>query len=241
MNLTALQQDVLSRLHEAGNSTLADLPTGTGGSSTITTATQLTTYLNDGAADLCRRAFRLEETGTYANLPSGTQYVRWDQFSTTGGHTLRGARTVQYNGVLLGYYDLAHLENRYPTYQTDASATPLYWYLNGERGLGIYPTPSASNLTLKVVGVAGQPVLLASGSDVPSWLPSDRHHLLSLYACKMVAKQNLEDPSVAGRAPVWEDEYERGVAAMLQGLWESDPLSTMAHFPPLPPPSMPGQ
>jgi len=235
MQLSDIRNRSLSLLHEPSDSTLADLPTGVGGTSTIVTTAQLNGHINDGAADMCRRGFRLDETGT-ATIATGTQYVAFSSLTTTGGHTIRGARTVQYNGTQLTYYGLPFLENRYPTYQTDANATPLFWYLDGERGIGLYPTPSSNSGVVKIVGVVGQPVLLSADGDTPSWLPTDRHNMLSLYAAYMVAKSAIEDASIRPRSQAWEDEYEQGISQMLERLWESDPLTTAVFFPRLPQP-----
>jgi hypothetical protein len=237
MNLTDLQNDVLSLLNEAANSPVGTLPDGTGGIATVnsvsmTTFNQITTYLNDAQNDLCRRCWRLDEVGTCTPAPE-TQFVAFAALTTPNSHVIRSARTVLYSGVALKEYDEAHLDNRYPSKATDATGTPLYYYRQGDQGIGLYPRPSNSMLALTVNGLA-TPVPLTSGSNTPSWLAADKHKLLSRYAAKEIAKKNAEDVNLGPRGDLWESEYEQEVAALLAELWQNDPYTAQAHFPAMP-------
>ena len=232
--LTDLQNDVLSRVNEASSSTAGDLRSGNGASATIATLATITQNLNEGSADLARYAYPIQDTGTYTSLPIGTQYVSLSSASLTMGTTgnvLWAARSVTWNGTPLTHCSRSSIEQWYTALGTwpNDSGTPLYWYENGEDGIGIYPLPSTAK-TLKISGLV-IPKQLSSGSDVPTWFQPDQVKLIVFQAAGRLALKNLDDPSLAERAQVWLGEFEKGKNELLIRLWQTDPQLAAAHFP----------
>jgi hypothetical protein len=230
--LTDLQNDVLSRLNEASNSTAGDLRSGTGGSSTIGTAATITQYLNEASADIARYCYPIVDVATYTSLPATTLYVSFANSNLTlgtSGDRIWAARSVSWNGTPLGHASRSATEHWYgPTFPTD-TGTPLYWYEQGADGIGIYPTPSTAK-TLSISGLVFPP-LLTNGTDVPTWFQADQVKLIVFQAAGRLALKNADDPSLAERGPVWLAEYQKGKEALLARLWQEDPDLAAAHFP----------
>jgi len=222
------------------------VPTGSGGSPTITTNDAITYWLNQGAAVLARSCVPVFGTG-YASLTNpatGTTGVR-DVFLGTltsgagqiSGGTLWAARGVTWGtGTLtqLTHCSRSALELANPQWQVTAAATPLYWFDEGQGNIGIFPYPtngSGSSGTLTVAGLVIPPPLGDGTSGTVTsvtWLPDDMCRLLTWYAAVQIAEKNFEDPSLAGRAPMYKADWLDGCMRM----WERiDLLLRQAHFP----------
>lgn len=116
------------------------------------------------------------------------------------------------------------------TYGTlPVTSTPLYWYRDGEMSVGVHPRPSAAGV-LKVGGYA-VPAPMADASLTLAWIPDDLTRLLVWYAAAKVALKNLEDQSLAMRAPEWQGLYDQG----RMDLWSKiDARIKKAHYPSAP-------
>lgn len=225
--LTDLQNDVLSRLAEPLNSKAGDLPAGGGSTITIPTLDTITQYLNEAQEDLARGCYPVLDYGT-ATVPMGTQSFALSGLTVPSGNSLWVARGVSWNGIPLARCSRSALEVWYPTWVTDVTGTPAYWYDQGEDGIGLYPRPSTTQATL-VNGLA-VPARLSLGTDTPAWLQADRTPLLVFYACSMIAAKNLQNDVLSARGPLWRQEYEAGKAALLARLRARDHMLASAHF-----------
>jgi hypothetical protein len=226
--LTDLQNDVLSRLQEASNSTAGDLVSGTGAASTTSTAATITQYLNEASADLARYAWPIWDSGTYT-LPASTLSVTFESLTVADGNVMWAARDVSWNGTPLTYFRQSALESWYQTTFPTDTGTPLWWAEQGQAGIIVYPTPSTQQ-ALTVYGLA-VPKQLSSGSDVPSWFGPDQVKLVVFNAAARLALKNAEDATLTIRDMPWWNEWERGKEALLTRLWQEDPLLAQAHFP----------
>jgi hypothetical protein len=223
--LSDLQNSVLTLLHEAQNSPVAELDPSPGGTAAITTDQQITLFLNEGCADLARTAIPVPGTASLAAQTA--QMYAYSAFTTLDSGKLWYARSVSFNGFALIPISRAALERWFPTWQTDPTGSPLYWFRNGVEGFGIYPQPSSSG-TLAAAGFE-IPVPLASPTDtLMAWLPDHLTKLPVWYAAAQVALQNDEDMSLRQRAVIWSGAYQEGVAELQKQCWQSDPALARA-------------
>lgn len=233
--LTDLQNAVLALLHEAQNSPAAELDTGAGGGATISTAQQITQFLNEGCADLARNAVLVPGAATLSSQTAPS--YAYSALATADGGRLWYARSVSWNGVALKPISRTALSIWFPTWQTDEAGTPLYWFRNGVEGVGIYPAP-ASAATLAASGFEIPPILVNSTDTLASWLPDHLTKLPVWYATAQVALQNDEDMSLKSRAVTWSGAYQEGVQELQRQLWQSDPSLAKALWG-VPPQPMP--
>lgn len=223
--LTDLQNAVLQLLHEAGNSPVAELDSAAGGSATITTPQQITLFLNEGCADLAQNALPVPGTASLAS--QSAQMYNYSEIPSADGGKLWYARSVSFNGAALIPINRAALERWFPTWQTDATETPLYWFRNGRTGFGIYPTPPSAQ-TLAVAGYEIPPILVDSTDTLAAWLSDNLTKLPVWYAAAQVALMNDEDMSLKSRAVTWSSAYQEGVNELQKQLWQSDPALARA-------------
>ncbi|HEX5322670.1 MAG TPA: hypothetical protein VFW40_02710 [Capsulimonadaceae bacterium] len=235
--LSDMQNSVLALLHETQDSPVAELDASAGGSTAITTADQITKFLNEGCADLARNAFPVPGAASLSS--QSAQMYAYSQIATTDTGTLWYARSVTFNNFALIPISRAAIERWFPTWQTDAAGSPLYWFRNGVEGFGIYPAPGSA-ATLAAAGFE-IPQPLANGTDTLSaWLPDHLTKLPVWYAAAQVALQNDEDMSLRQRAVIWSEAYQEGVLELQKQLWQSDPTLARALWgaPPAPPQAM---
>ncbi|HEX5323838.1 MAG TPA: hypothetical protein VFW40_08640 [Capsulimonadaceae bacterium] len=219
-NLTDLQNQVFALLHEAQDSPVAELDATPGGSVVITTAAQITTKLNEACADLARNAVPTPGTATLSSQTAAS--YAYSSLATADTGQLWYARSVSFAGFALISISRSALERWYPTWQTDATGSPAYWFRNGIEGFGIYPTPASSG-TLAVAGFEIPPDLSSGTDTLAAWLPDHLTKLVVWYAAAQIALQNEEDMSLKGRAVTWSQAYMEGVAELQKQLWQSDP------------------
>lgn len=220
--------DVLSLLGEDSNSTAGDLRSGTGASSTISTAQTITQYVNESCAELARGAYPVNDYGIFT-LPSGSASFSFTALTTTTGNVIWAPRGVAWNGIALDRCSRTAAELWSPSWTTDANATPAYWYPQGTDGVGLSPKPSSSS-TVTVYGVA-IPKLLANTTDPLNWLQPDLVKLIEFRTAARLAMRNAEDPSLGPRAELWNAEWEAGKQALLSRLWAEDPYFAELHYP----------
>lgn len=218
--LTDLQNAVLTLLHEAQNSPAAELDPGNGGSAPITTAQQITQFLNEGCADLARNAIPVPGTATPGG--SAAHFYAYSGLNTGDGGRLWYARSVSANGVALKPISRTAFSIWFPTWQTDSAGTPLYWFRNGVEGIGLYPAPT-SGVSIAVAGFEIPPILVNATDTLSGWLPDHLTKLPVWYATTQVALQNDEDMSLKARAATWSGAYQEGVQELQRQLWQSDP------------------
>jgi len=218
--LTDLQNAVLNLLHEDQDSPVAALEASAGGSAAITTLQQITLFLNEGCADLARTAVPAPGVATLTGQTA--QMYPYSALATADGGKLWYARSVTFNGFALIPISRTALERWFPTWQTDPTGSPLYWFRNGIEGFGIYPAP-ASSATLAAAGYEIPPILVNATDTLSAWLPDHLTKLPVWYAAAQVALQNDEDMSLRQRAVTWSGAYQEGVAELQKQLWQSDP------------------
>ena len=226
MQLADMQNDVLSRLGESFNSPAGLLPTGTGGAAVIATLQTATDYLNEAAADLARMAQPLPDMGT-CSLGSGVRYLSFNALTLSSGNFMWAARAVVWDGMQLQHCKRAKLERWFPTYLTDASGDPQYWYEFGT-SIGFYPVP-ASTETVSVDGLV-TPKPMVEGSDTLPFEP-DQIKLVIFQAAGRLAVKNVQNTSLAARGQVWMGAANTGFQATLLENWQRDPDLMRAHYP----------
>ena len=205
--LSDLQNDVLSRLNEASNSGIGVLATGTGGAPTIATLATITQYLNEAMAAFCRECYPVPAIGTYT-WAAGAKYVGLTNFTISSGGTIWAVRGVSYAGVQLQYCSRAALELWFPTWQTDASGTPLYWFLADHNSVAVYPTPTLATATVSIDGYAIPPSLV-NQTDVITAIMPDEQIALVFHAAARLAEKNQQDENLAPLVATFMAEYQK--------------------------------
>lgn len=220
MNLSQLQDDVLSRLGEAADSLCAAFMSGTN-SATVTKSSRdiITGLVNDGQNDLARNYFLIAGTGTYV-WPTGTMLVLLSDFTCSNG-TLFAVRSVNFGGVVLNREKQSVIENWYSTLDTDTLAVPVDWYYSGLQAIGTAPVPLATTTTVTVRGFV-YPLDLVLPNSTPVF-PTDSHNLLSWYACWQILTRNTNDPVLLSRGNAFRDLYLNGANNFMDRMKRSDP------------------
>lgn len=205
---------VLTRINEAGNSPIAELPTGTGPSAspTITTANQVVAFLNEGLQDLVKRQrLRVWGSGTLASVTAGTRVVSYaDLTIAPTNFTMWQAREVYWNdGVTdtrLEFVGPSWYEVSLYNMPIQANAVPTYWG-HDVGGVLLYAAPTTGG-TLKTNGYLFFPVY-AAGDTISNRFPDEAAPALEAYACWKVAEKNLNTPGLPPFAQAYKAEYER--------------------------------
>lgn len=233
--LSDIRNMILLRLNEPANTTAGDLPSGTGGAATIATTAELTKLVNDVCADLARTCVPLTGTGTYALTlgTAGVAFVNLNSFTTSDNSLIHTPYDLVWDTTQLRYAgELPYLRNKYPTYLTDAAATPTDWGRDGKTAIWLYPYPSTSKTITATAYIV--PTLESADADKPSWLPADLYDVIVNGCCASIVGKNLEDDSLAIRS-VWAMNYARQKMA----LWAAMPETTRRDYFPVPPGAVP--
>ena len=206
--------EVITRLNESGNSPFAELPTGTGPSTspTITSANQIITFLNEGMASLVKVG-RLSAWG-YGTLSSVTAGLRVVSYSlltiTPANFTMLQAREVYWNnGVVdtrVKYVNPRWFEVTLYNQPIQTNSAPTHWS-DDIGGVMLYPPPPSGG-TLKINGTLLFPTLVA-GASFEVRVPDEAVKAIIAYACWQTALKNLNTPGLPEYAPVFKAEYER--------------------------------
>ncbi len=164
---------VLSRLGEAANSTVAQLPTGTGpaASPTITDAAQIVTLLSEGARELVKvGALELYGGGTYT-VPIATKKALYTAFTMdTTGHVFWRPLSGTYNSVAIQVCDRRWYEAHNRSIDGDSTGTPTRVYRDVD-GVLLAPRPSAAQvLRLQGMVLPRDQVAGSNVYDVPDHL-----------------------------------------------------------------------
>jgi len=230
--LGTLQKNVLLLLNEASDSVVGDLDSATAGSPTQTTLATLTEMINHYMARLCKTCYAFEDTGTYT-YPSGTLTVPYSSLTTTLGGTLWAASSVSWNGASLTQTQKAYVKINYPTLLTDATSTskpPLYWYQEGQSGVGLAPAP-ATSATIQVWGYA-TPAPLVEGTDVASFVQDDEMLYICYGVASEIARKNNEDANMSIKLMPWTMEYNAAAQRLWVRLLQVSPAVGRAYFSP---------
>ena len=212
ISIDTIRQEVYRLLNESTNSTLGQLPTGTGGT-TISSDATVKTYILDGVANICRSCVCFPVVGTFpvANGLNSTSIV------TAATIVPTGTQVCYVEDVYVGSTRLQHASEQSVrandlNYKTTSTATPssiLYWYRPDNNVLSVYPgNATGSSVTLNVhgCGIPATPAL--DSTDAYSFLPDDQlRQLVASYAAMMLVMKNTDDPSIAARS-FWKQFYD---------------------------------
>lgn len=212
ISIDTIRQETYRLLNESTNSTLGQLPTGTGGT-TVTSDATVRTYILDGIANICRTCvfYPVINTvplanGSYGISTSGTTYT-----SPTGSELWYPT------DVYISTTRLAHASEQsvrandlnYKTTTASAVASILYWYRPDNNRLNVYPgnaTGGSVNLIIHGCGIPAVPALDSTSSY--DFLPDDvLRQMAASYAAMMLVMKNTDDPSVASRS-FWKQFYD---------------------------------
>jgi hypothetical protein len=218
---TQVEQQVMVLLNEANNSVLAALQAGGGGADTVSHQAVLDRFIDEAIADLAMSVWPIPGKGTKASYVIGQRTIGYhdltgqmDRSAASDSSRLWFASDVYYNSVRLEYVDLEVLRSEKPDYASPTPGTPSYWYPEGDYGVGLYTTPSASQ-TLVAYGYSVPPSITTGGAAHIGWLPDDRARLVTLHAAIRIVLKNLEDPQLTMRGQAYLQELNE----LLEGHW----------------------
>lgn len=197
---TDFKNEVLRLLNETNDSVIAELPTGVGGTATLSNNAGILQYINEGAFEMCRTCVYIPTSISPASH-TGRSY----DFSATAMHT---PITVAINSGTTPLIHCGESELRsYDLAYTTTSGTPTHWYRAGYNNIGFYPVPSSS-ISIQSNG-AGLPTAITEGSGSYSFISDDLLlQSLACYAARKIALKNYDDPSIVGRT-YWGDWYDQ--------------------------------
>ncbi len=188
-----------------------------------------TTYLQARLNEIKARVEVRTRVYRVTNTQALTDSTRTYQLPA-GWFALRRRIGVRVTGVgPLRPTTIDDLVEAYPlTWDTAESGQPTHYYLDEAMmtaapgvtnvALGLYPTPSAtvaSGLKLSGYGLSAD---FSTYSEAVAW-PTPFHFVLVWGLCKAAAIRD-SDPElkVARKLSMWESEYERAIAEMVQGV-----------------------
>lgn len=212
ISIEIIRQEAYRLLNEATNSTLGQLPTGTGGT-TITSDETVKTYILDAIANICRTCVLYQVQGSYsiANGQSSISIMAPSSITPTSS-------TMWYpTDVYIGSTRLSHASEQsvrandlsYRLTGTTASTNILYWFRQDNYVLNVYPyNNTGASVTATVYG-CGTPAVPATDATLAySFLPDDLlRQMAGAYAATMLVMKNTDDPSVASRS-FWKQFYD---------------------------------
>lgn len=202
---------VLSRLGEAANSTIAQLPTGTGpaASPTITDAAQIVTLLSEAGRQLVREnVLDLWSEGSYT-VPIGTKKALYTSFTmTTSGQVFWRPTGASWNSTAIRVCDRRWYECHNRTIESDSTATPKFVYIDID-GVLLAPRPSAAQV-LRLSGLV-LPRDQTAGSNVVD-VPDHLVPAMVYYAAwQLATKQAGRSEALAAVAPAMEAAWLRSI------------------------------
>lgn len=200
-------KQVKTRLGEAANTKIGDLPSGTGAaaSPTIATDAQIVTFLTEGCRQLVMvGAVTLYGGGTVS--PSvGARSVDYSALTMyTTGQRLWRVLLASWNSNPIQVASREYYEVHNPLIAGQANGTPEFVYPE-ETGVLLAPRP-ISGLSLRLEGIV-LPRDQTAGSDfvdiADQWIPA----VIAYAASKLAAKFGGQSDRVAGLVEVWWAEW----------------------------------
>jgi hypothetical protein len=207
MTGTEAIQQVLVRLNEAANSPVAELVAGTGSASpaTISTSSQILTWLNEGQDALAQSDMLQIRGRSTATVGAGAQQTLFSAMTpATTGQVLWLPLLATWAGAQIQVVDMAYQPIYYPDRGTQG--TPVYAFVDKHRVI-MGPRPVSSG-TLVLEGFV-LPVHLAvvgdSFVDVPDQLMP---HVIN-WAAWQVCRKGIAEPALAAAEPIFRAEVAK--------------------------------
>ena len=209
--LAQLTDEVLRLLNESTASSVGEVGDGSGNVVTDTPTT-IAAYLNEAVEETCRTCIYVPAKGTVtqsSHIINLSDVACLDYVPTPTASTVNDANLIWFPlSVMSGSTMLTHcseptLRAYNPSYDSDASGTPKYWYRQGNYSIQVYPKPSTST----VFTIWGAGTVADLGTDSITIIPDDlQYKMWASYAVYKLALKNTDDPSLAQRA-FWSNWY----------------------------------
>ena len=196
---------VLVRLAEDNTSTIAELPAGTGtaASATISTNTEIATFLDEGQKILARTPlFALRSTATATIADAALQIVYSAMTPLVSGQIPWRILAATLGSNVLKLADEKYREVYYPSRLT--TGTIVHLFDNGDHAT-FGPTPGTGGggtLTVSALMLPRTAAVGGSNNDVPDYL---MHYVIG-FGCYKVCEQNSAEPGLAAMLPVYRAE-----------------------------------
>lgn len=227
-----LQDEVIRLLNEQQDTSLGEVGDGSGLVYTDSPTT-IVDYLNEAIAETCRTCVYVPAKGT---ITQTNPIVNLHDLSVDGTYVPTPTPVLPITAisndatavwfpltVVAGSTSLVHcseptLRAYSPTFESDATGTPKYWFRNGQNSIRIYPAPSSStSFTVYGCGVLANLVAGNTTTDI-TILPDDvQLKMWASYAAYKLTMKNADDPSVAQRA-FWGNWYNEARMRLWAGM-----------------------
>lgn len=206
-------QQVLTRLAEDATSPIAALPAGTGtsASDTITSTTQILTYLDEGQKLLARTPlFQVQGTAT-VTVSDGDRSTLYSAFNpAVSGQVPWRLLRAKLGSSPLKIADPEWRAVYYPDYAT--AGIIAFVFDAGDRCF-YGPVPSTGNGgTLTVDALMLPPTAAAGGT---STVPDHLMHYVIAFGCYRVCEQNAAEPGLAAQLPLWRGEVAKWASELI--------------------------
>lgn len=218
----ALYNETIRLLNESFDSSLGEVGNGSG-TVDIWTSKTIVEYLNEAVNECCRTCIyvparaSITQTNPIVNLSDVSclsTYVETLPNNQNDASKLWFPLTVLAGSTSLTHCSEPTLRAYSPSFESDASGTPKYWYRLGDYSLRLYPAPATS----QVITVFGAGTL--AGFTVPpddvtppddtvtiTVIPDDiQLKMWAAYAAYKLVLKNTDDPSIAARS-FWGNWY----------------------------------
>lgn len=216
-----LYNEVIRLLNESTDSSLGEVGDGSG-TVTVETPQTIVAYLNEAINECCRTCIYVPAKATItqsnpiinlSDVACNSAYVETPADKQNDALRLWFPLTVVWNSIPLVHCSEPTLRAYSPSFESEGTATPKYWYRLGDYSLRLYPSPP-TNQQITVYGAG-----TLTGFDIPASgvLPDDvtsitvipddiQLKMWSCYAAYRLVLKNTDDPSIAARS-FWGNWY----------------------------------
>ena len=218
ITISTLANRIYRRLNESANSDIATLPTGTDTTYTTSAIQGIVDFYNETCGELARTCIPVPASGTIA-ATIGQPVYSLQNLTVSGVAYLWCATGVYYAGALVnpvGYVPMLNYVAGSGGIYNNTNGTPAYWADLGGDQSNIVVNPAPSGTSTITVGGFAVPTAAVDGTSTTAWLADDLLEIVECRICSLIAKKNLDDPTLAARIPVWDGLYYQ----RCEQLWE---------------------
>ena len=209
--LQTLIDETIRLLNESTDTSLGEVGDGSGNVTTTSIAT-IEDYLNEAVQECCRTCIYVPAKGSITQtsaIVNMSDIICDGTYVPTQPNTVNDALAIWFPlTVMAGSTALVHcseptLRAYSPSFESDATGTPKYWFRQSDYTIRIYPTPATSTtFTVYGAGTVG-----GLSADTLTIIPDDiQLKMFPAYAAYKLVLKNTDDPSIAARS-FWGNWY----------------------------------
>lgn len=232
VTLATLLQIVKGRLGLDDNSLIAELPSATPGTPTLTNDEVMTNILNDGANEIARDVFAILTTAQYTLTQDSDQVslsdisdpegrvLHWPQLVMIGGNKVKSCAFQPQQTGIVPYLNLGVV-----------STAKYWWSFAGDIG---FNQTLATGVVVSIRGYA-LPIPLDSANPTTSTVDKlqeiDSLTILPDYCCWKVCELQSDNPDLMAKGPIYKGDYTNYKAILAHRLVTNDFATAESAFP----------